>query len=285
MDDRENLRSILDIIKNEDFIPIYPVNKKKFLYNNPEEKESKNPKNVWDFIHPDDYDLYQKNLRKQPQYWYYRDNPIKYTVNSQGYRTKEFDQINWKNSIVLFGCSHVFGIGNDDKHTISYYLEELTGIPVINMGINGSSIQSALHNSLVLNNKYETPKLIIYSWTSIIRYLLYDRNWVAYNTLGSSIDYENFSLIELLRGKRVKKQFNELYNIIGCNLLYVNLIRNIWKNKSPIYEFSLFENSSDYFDCDYFSNVQDKARDLHHYGQITNKLIAEFIYNKIKDKL
>jgi len=278
-------RSLLDIIKKGDFLPINPINREKFFYNNPEEKKSNNPHNVWDFVHPDDYHLYKRHLKTQPHYWFYRHNPIKYTVNSKGYRTKEFDQIDWKNSIVMFGCSHVFGIGNDDKHTIPYYLEEICGIPIINMGINGSSIQAALHNSLITNNKYETPKAIIYSWTSITRYATYQKYNAAYNTLSSSMDYEGLPLIELLKGKQLKREFHDLYNILGINMLYVDLIRNMWKDKCPIYEFSLFANTADYFECDLFSEIQDKARDLHHYGPKTNKLIAEFIHNKIKDKL
>ena len=285
MNQNESHRSLLDIIKKGDFLPIDPINRKKFFYNNPEEKISNNPNNVWDFVHPDDYHLYQRHLKTQPHYWYYRHNSIKYTVNSQGYRTKEFDQIDWKNSIVMFGCSHVYGIGNDDKQTIPYYLEKLCGIPVINMGINGSSIQAALHNSLVLNNKYGPPKLIIYSWTSIIRYMIYKKDHAIYNTLSSTVDYEGLSLIELLKGKQLKREFHDLYNVLALNMLYVDLIRGMWKNKCPIYEFSLFENSADYFECDLFNDIQDKARDLHHYGPTTNKLIAEFIYNKITDKL
>lgn len=284
MNNNENLRQLLNIIKKGDFLPIDPINREKFFYNNPEENK-KNPNNVWDFVHPDDYNLYKKNLKTQPYDWYYRHNSIKYTVNSHGYRTKEFDKIDWKNSIVMFGCSHVYGIGNDDKHTIPYYLEELCGIPVINMGINGSSIQAALQNSLVLNNKYGTPKFLIYSWTSILRYTTYQKYNAAYNTLSSTVDYEGFSLIGLLKGKQLKREFHDLYNILGINLLYVDLIRNMWKDKCQTYEFSLFENSSDYFECDLFDNIVDYARDLHHYGQKTNKLIAEFIYSKIKDKL
>jgi hypothetical protein len=77
-------RSLLDIIKKGDFLPINPINREKFFYNNPEEKKSNNPHNVWDFAYPDDYNLYKRNLKTQPHYWYYRHNPVKYTVNSQG---------------------------------------------------------------------------------------------------------------------------------------------------------------------------------------------------------
>lgn len=81
--------------------------------------------------------LYESNLKKQPKNWYYRNNNVRYTINSNGYRTYEFKDINWKNSVIIFGCSQVFGIGLDDEYTISNQLSKLIKCPVINMGMGG----------------------------------------------------------------------------------------------------------------------------------------------------
>ena len=117
------------------------------------------------FSGTDTKELFEENLKTQPDDWYYRTHEVKYTLNSFGYRTKEFDDIDWKESIVIFGCSNIFGIGVADEHTIPYFLEQLSGRPVINMGMGGSSIQTALHNSIILNDsEYPTPKVIIYAW-------------------------------------------------------------------------------------------------------------------------
>lgn len=61
-------------------------------------------------------------------------NHCHYTVNSQGYRCPEFDAIDWENSIIFFGCSHVFGIGLLDHETVANQLSLILNCPVINLG-------------------------------------------------------------------------------------------------------------------------------------------------------
>jgi len=109
----------------------------------------------------DSKELYLENLQKQPLDWYYRNNRVKYTLNSKGYRTEEFKKIDWAESVVMFGCSMVYGTGVTDEDTISHNLSKIIDRPVINMGVGGSSISFSLHNSLILNSFYPTPKAIL----------------------------------------------------------------------------------------------------------------------------
>jgi hypothetical protein len=77
----------------------------------------------------------------------------------------------------MFGCSFIFGIGVTDEHTVPYFLEKLSGRPVINMGIPGSSIQTSLHNSIILNDsEYPIPKAVVNMFTDLNRYQLYENN-------------------------------------------------------------------------------------------------------------
>ena len=87
-----------------------------------------------------------ENLKTQPLDWHYRNNKIQYNYNSDGYRTKEFKEVDWKNSIVMFGCSVTNGIGLHEEDTIPYRLEQQLGISVINMGVGASSMLFNLHN-------------------------------------------------------------------------------------------------------------------------------------------
>ena len=127
------------------------------------------------FSGTDKEQLFKDNLIKQPADWYYRTHPVNYTVNSRGYRTKEFDDIDWANSVVIFGCSNTFGTGLDDSDTISSKLSEIIGMPVINMGMGGSSIQLALHNSIILRDRYPIPKGIVHMWTDYGRTVYYNK--------------------------------------------------------------------------------------------------------------
>lgn len=256
--------NIIDSIRNNDLIP-FPNT---FVHNYGE-KEVINRDSVvgtWDFYGMDTYDLYKKNLKKQPEDWYYRHNKIKYTLNSYGYRTKEFEDIDWKNSIVMFGCSHIFGTGNDDEHTVPYFLEEMMGVPVINLGVGAASIQFCLHNSLMLYKKYGVPKAVIYSWTGITRHLLYQKESVLMNT-----KFEDINAPKILD------------HLIPFNMINVELIKNIWKDKCPLYEFSTFRTTSEILDCDlYIPIFNDYGRDLVHFGRHSNKLFAENIYSNFK---
>ncbi len=248
----------------------------------------------------DSKELFEQNLKIQPDDWYYRTHPVKYTLNSLGYRTKEFDDIDWKESIVMFGCSQVFGTGVTDEHTIPYFLEQLSGRPVINMGIGGSSIQTALHNSIILNDsKYPTPKAIIYAWTALSRFQIYKENHVDFNGTWNKKEGKN-------------RRFSNLHNTTPFNLINIKIIRNLWKNKTIYREFSGFATGEDLimkldskFNLEYpqtlipiietpeFEDLHKtsyRARDVMpfgggHFGYKFNKKIAEILFENIKLQL
>jgi hypothetical protein len=252
------------------------------------------------FCPADDKELFEKNLKTQPDDWYYRTHEVKYTLNSFGYRTKEFDDIDWKESIVIFGCSNIFGIGVTDEHTIPYFLEQLSGRPVINMGMGGSSIQTALHNSIILNDsKYPTPKVIIYAWTALSRFQIYEENYVDFNGTWNKKEGKN-------------QRFSNLHNTTPFNLMNIKMIRNLWKNKTVYREFSGFATGEDLimkldskFNLEYpqtlipmietpefevLNEVPYKARDVGsfgegHFGYKFNKKIAEILFENIKPQL
>jgi len=236
----------------------------------------------------DSKELFEQNLKTQPEDWYYRTHEVKYTLNSLGYRTREFDDIDWKESIVMFGCSLVFGTGVTDEHTIPHFLEQLLGRPVINMSIAASSIQTVLHNSIILNDsKYPTPKAIVYSFTDLRRFQMYDSGMVTHTSKDWNYPKETFGKEE---------------NIIPFNLMNVKMIRDLWKNKTIYYEGTMFPQGNlinkldkeiycepfeyNKLDRDFSTWLGDKlARDLKHNSQVKNLEIAEKIYEKIKLQL
>jgi hypothetical protein len=230
------------------------------------------------FCPADTQKLFEQNLKTQPEDWYYRTHPVKYTLNSLGYRTREFDDIDWKESIVMFGCSFVFADGVTDEHTIPYFLEQLSGRPVINMGVGSSSIQTTLHNSIILNDsEYPTPKAVVNMWTDLNRYQYYMNNNVSYIGQWNKSD----------------DKFETIDNLIPFNLMNVKMIRNLWKNKTIYYEgvFDYFENQKLFnrldkeIYCESFQLDGGLARDLSHNGPVKNLEIAKGIYKKIKLQL
>jgi hypothetical protein len=106
--------------------------------------------NIW--VGSDTEERFQENLKSQPEDWPWRNQQITYKLNSQNYRAPEWDSIDWENSVVMFGCSQVFGVGVDEDQTLGYYLSELLNKPVINLGIPGGSSMALWINTEKLLN-------------------------------------------------------------------------------------------------------------------------------------
>lgn len=117
----------------------------------------------------DSFAQFKKNLKTQPEDWYWKDKKITYSYNSQGYRCPEWDAIDWSQSILFFGCSFIFGVGVSDEDTCASQLQEITGIPVINLGCPGSSPMFQWVNSVRLRKANINPLKVIYSWPSSCR--------------------------------------------------------------------------------------------------------------------
>lgn len=224
---------------------------------------------------PDTEKLFKTNLKEQPEDWHYRTHEIRYDLNSLGYRTKEFDDIDWKNSMVIFGDSMIFGIGVSEEETISGQIEKLTGIPTVNLGVSGSSPTLTMHNSMLLIQSYPIPKYVVSMWSTPTRVLYYGRNQV--NNLGVWKENELF----------VKEWNKDPYNISTYLKMNVKITRELWKNKCQYYEFTFFDDTEFFLKCDFIKQI-DYARDIRlfpdgrisaHPGRKTYEITANKIIN------
>lgn len=219
----------------------------------------------------DTKELFETNLKTQDDNWFYRTNPVNYSVNSSGYRTKEFKTINWADSIVVFGCSVVFGTGVDDQHTIPAMIEQQSGIPTINMGIGGSSIMSSFHNSIILNQRYPAPRAIVHLWTDYSRTVYYYKKHV-----------EHYGVWDIADNNYIY-HWNKDEEHAKCQALFAQLAsRQIWNNRTKYYEASLFSATQKLLGCDKLNDSYDKARDLMHNGIKTNEKAARQILNNLE---
>ena len=195
-----------------------------------------------------------RNLKSEPLTWYYRNNQVTYTLNSMGYRAPEFDMIDWNNSIVLIGCSNVFGVGLSNSHTIAYQLEQLTGFPVINMGASSTSIQFAFHNNIMLHTGYPVPKAVINIWSGKDRCIYYNEDSV-----------HNFGPWDTESGSYYDKWTEKMSHSDANAVLLTMAVRQLWKDKTNYYEASFFENTSVLLNIPELNKL-DYARDLTHPG-------------------
>jgi hypothetical protein len=214
----------------------------------------------------DTEELYQSNLLTQSSDWYYRNNTITYTCNSDGYRTQEFESVDWANSIVIFGCSYIFGVGVDDADTVGARLETLLDCPVINMGVGGSSMLFNLHNSVLLRDGYPTPKAVVMFWPA------YDRI-PEYNTY-SVKSYGSWNVEPNTLADVWFK--NQNHSIVNAMLMSKNS-GLLWEDKCPYYEATWNEYTSSILNCDLITADLDYARDMMHPGIKSNIYTAEMI--------
>jgi len=216
--------------------------------------------------HGDSLDYFNVNLTRESKDWYYRDNKVYYNLNKDKYRTKDFENIDWNNSIVVFGCSHVFGTGLEEINTFSSKIEAKTGIPTINMGTPGGSIYRSLNDSILLAEKGFTPKAVVFLWTDCFRASIYERDRVL-----------NIGSWSIKRGH----VFGELWCKDETNpqthALFAQLItKQIWQTKTKYFEGSFFSHTSKLLSCPHFKTL-DRGRDLMHPGIKSVEAATEII--------
>lgn len=216
----------------------------------------------------DSEEAFNKNLKKMPHDWNYRFKEIEYHINSYGYRTEEFDQLNWKDSIVLFGCSNIFGIGVAEDENLTHFIKIKTGRPIINLGAPGSSILFSYFNALSVEQRYPTPAAVVNAWTSYDRITMFERTVAQhYGNWKNSINHK-------------------LWNQTETNpLMYALMIqlssRVLWERKTKYFEFSFFKHTAIELNCPHFQ-FHMTARDLAHPGPQCLERAADQIITELK---
>lgn len=221
----------------------------------------------WDGTPRDCCEYFKKLQKKYGPDWYYYNKKINYKFNEHGFRTKTFEKIDMSKHVVIIGDSIVTGIGNAEEDTIWARLETALDMPVINLGVSASGIDSACINSLILHNNYPPPEAVVHLWSSLDRYSDFDDNF-----------YNN------QRWERVQpnnKHYYARHNWTIRNRFYIEADRTLWKGKTYYYEASFFTHTAKEIGVDLFDWV-DYARDDDHPGAKSNKIAAECIAENLK---
>jgi hypothetical protein len=137
-----------------------------------------NGSNKW--MATDSPECYRGNCDNSIQFentW--KDVDLTYNLNSQGYRCPEWDQIEWEESVVIYGDSCIAGVGVTENNTLSYFLQEELQRPVINLGVGGSSNLFSLYNMINTKTADITPYAVINVETSPERTLTFCKPGVA----------------------------------------------------------------------------------------------------------
>jgi len=220
------------------------------------------------FFHLDTEKQFLSNCKTQDSAWLYRTRSVEYCLNDQGYRAAELAQIDWSNSIIMFGCSNLFGVGLDQKDTVDQQLSRLIAADVVNLSIPGGSLYMNYENLVSLLKKGIRPKGIVNVWTDYSRLTYFLPRGFALS-LGS---WEDHVLYRTWNQQDSNSQTYALMIVDSTRLLCESL--GIWHR-----ECSFFKPSAELFDCEHFDSV-DTARDLMHPGIESAGMAAEYLANE-----
>jgi hypothetical protein len=216
----------------------------------------------------DTYSHFKKNLKTQPEDWIYRSKKISYSINEQGFRENVFKDIDWAESIVIFGCSILDGHGLALEDTIASQLNCMLKIPTVNLGIPGSAVDLAFFNSIILYNNYPRPKAIVHLWTSPDRYSEFS---AMQNDWRPIVSYSP-----------QRPNYNGAVDWAKRSEYYITADRLIWKNEVPRFEGSFFKHRDKQIKNFEFI---DFARDLAHPGILSAKEAATIIAKDLEGKI
>ena len=124
----------------------------------------------------DNLEIYADNLKRLPSDWVWRDRPVDYYFNQQGYRMPEFEEINWDRYIAVFGCSHTVGVGLDQDSLWHTAWARQNNFHVVNLALSGGTKETTLMNLRdLLSHAPKLPRAVSIQWTEPTRACLWDR--------------------------------------------------------------------------------------------------------------
>ena len=154
--------------------------------------------------------------------WRYRKEQISYTFNTEGFRNDfDFDTVDWHKSVGVIGCSHIFGKGVNQRHTVPSYIGKELEMQTVNLGCEGASIRTVFNNVIHLIEKYN-PKAIAILWPRINRVSLsykwdtIENGWSNLDMTGTEKEVSLFRPKEpdqygLISNEEVQLRFRDLW--------------------------------------------------------------------------
>jgi hypothetical protein len=242
------------------------------------------PKGKVNYCWSDEEEEFKKNLETQSSDWRYRKKKVYYTFNSYGYRCeKEFDEIDWKNSIVVFGCSMVFGQGVSDDETLPFFLSKLYNREVVNLGVPSCSNNFILDNAIRLVKKYGPPYAMIMMWTLSNRLAYYGEKSIKHLVVSENFESgePNHPDYNTLISNLYFDKSNEFYTTFQI----AEIGREIFSKQTNYFDGSFFCETAHYGKCYERFEFENGARDLVHAGPEDLERIANEIKIIMDDEI
>jgi hypothetical protein len=253
------------------------------------------------FLSMDDEKTFNFNLKTMPENWIWRTKEISYVTNSQGYRCKEFNNVNWNNYFLTFGDSNVFGIGSSEDLIFPNIVSSHLSIEPVNLGIPGCGTDTIFYNIInILTNINHFPKFIVISWPNIFRKIWFQEDssylWIPQLSHTDSLHkkFDDLSLSISTEELHVKQEWLYRRNAIKllCEIKGIKLIEFVmpyesinYADISDLIKIDIEEEEKiDYNNSQYFNKI--RARDYSkkygsHYGPAYHQMISDYIIKNV----
>lgn len=235
----------------------------------------KESKSSW--MQGDNQEKFEKSKRVMGKKWKYCKKPVTYTVNKHGFRCPDWDQIDWKNSIVLFGCSCTYGIGLSDEETISAHLQKLSNRPVINLGVPGGSNSLMIQNATNLLHFFEAPYAVANLWSTSDRFQYFQKDSPHH---AGPWDGKHRSV------DNVQKLWQYTYEYPaheqGLNYYEIKIGKWLWQDRSKYSAISFFPSTLTSTHLEKQFVIDNQARDLVHPGENNAIEVANYLHERFK---
>ena len=209
------------------------------------------------------------SLTQDSEYFFATGAELPHGYNSDGFRGKNFVDIDMDNYLLFAGSSHTEGIGVKADETFAHLVSAELKCDHVNLGVGGGGIDAVEHNLLMWFLKHKKlPKAIIVEWPDYARFVQHKwaetRNSLCPAGMWSDaefITYANDSLY--IKGEMT---YHFLHRIMPVKIIDVmhGKITNFPINARMIWH----------------SEV-DKGTDKEHAGPKTHKQTAENIIHAI----
>jgi hypothetical protein len=224
-----------------------------------------------DWFQTDSEELYQTNQINRPddlEKFGWSNSQFNYQFNSAGFRSDEFDAD--APGVVFLGCSHTVGVGLPAQETFARVVAAELNLRCYNLGVAGSANDTAFRLANYYIPRLNT-KAVVFLSSDRTRFELFTQNRERH--ILSPTNHAREFL-------EVKDQVKGFYRYWVAN--QTNLDLHYEKNRLAIAHLCATNNIKFYHKEFLQFPCIDKARDLAHYGIISNFQIAKKILDTLK---
>ena len=185
-------------------------------------------------------DSFNRNIQ---DYW--KTKNILYNLNENYFRTSHnFETLKDNEFILAAGCSITMGIGIDEESRWTNQLEKKLNIPVVNLGLGGSDVNTVIRNVSTYIANYNKPKAIIIQIPEITRF-----SYLASNGLLECRTYYFVNEVIKDSASKIEKQgadyhFNQEVAIL--QLITLQTVMSAFR--IPVIYFSIYPLDLKYYD-------------------------------------